>query len=114
MLTHTTLEMSSIIKIVLRSGFRHFKWTFQPGASLDQRQGFLKVFVHISPKVQDAAWLEGSLDLVQEYLVHDASLAMSLLPPGIGKIDVDGCERRVGYLFRDQQHRVAVDQPSVL
>ena len=49
----------------------------------------------------------------EERLPHHAPLLVPLLPPRIGKIDVDGRQRVVGQQLREQPQGVAVDHHGV-
>src|SRR5262245_35468471 len=105
--------MSTIVEIVLRRALGDWQWARKIRGGRDERDRRLKILLDVGPEVEPAARHERSLDVAEKCFVHDAALLVSFLPPGIGKIDVDRGETRIGKPLTEQYERVAAHHDRV-
>ena len=105
--------MRAVIQIVLGGLFIDRQGPGELHGGRDQFQRRLKIFFDIGPKMQPAAACECPFDVSQKCFIQDAPLLMPRFPPGIGEIDMDGCERSGGNPFAENAKRVAANDFAV-
>ncbi len=89
MQAHATLEMRAVWLLVLRRLLGRDGGALQVRDAADQFERGLIIIQHVSPEVQGATGLQHALYVAEKSFVHHSAFAMSLLPPRIGKVDVD-------------------------
>ena len=92
---HSSLEMGAVIEVVRGRKLGNFERPSERGARGDEGQGGPEVVFDVGPKMKPAARSERTDDICQKSLVEDASFVVPLLPPRVGKINMNGDERVV-------------------
>lgn len=110
----TFFEMRSKVPFVVRFGFLlgdgNTKFRRR---RRDHLHGDLEIVQDVGPKVKSTSRPQNPQDVLHACLIHNSPITVPLLPPRIGKVDMDGGERSVRDLLRQQGFRVPGDHDRI-
>ena len=105
------LEVGQVVLLVLGFTGDGFGLDLESGMRRHQGLDDAEILLDVRDDVEVGAGDEGPFEAEDERLGEDPALAVPLLPPGVGEIDVGGVEARRRDVLRQEEEGVAGEGP---